>query len=78
MDTKLTIRVPRQLVENAKRYASDHRISLTKMIVAYLGQIPIEQNAVKDAPLTRQIAGSLSQKLTTSDYKKHLEEKYGE
>ena len=77
MDTKLTVRVPSKLLENAKRYASRHNITLTNMISTYLDQIPVESEVLANAPITRQLSGSLSKTITTVDYKKHLEEKYG-
>jgi hypothetical protein len=77
METKLTVRVPSQLLENAKRYASRHNITLTKMISAYLDQIPVESDSLINAPITRQLSGSLSKTIKQDDYKKHLEEKYG-
>ena len=36
MDTKLTVRVPRHLLVNAKRYARTHQTTLTELISAYL------------------------------------------
>ena len=36
MDTKLTVRVPRHLLENAKRYARENNTILTELIFTYL------------------------------------------
>lgn len=77
MDTKLTVRVPRRLLENAKRYASQHNTTLTQLISAYLDRIPVESEPMDSAPIVRQLSGVLSQELTLDDYKKHLDEKYG-
>jgi len=78
MDTKLTIRVPRHLLENAKRYAKENGTTLTALITAYLRQLPEEQSVLKDAPIVRKLTASLSPGVSITDYKKHLEEKYGE
>ena len=77
MDTKLTVRVPRRLLENAKRYASQHNTTLTQLISAYLDRIPVESEPMDSAPIVRQLSGVLSQDIKVDDYKKHLEEKYG-
>lgn len=77
MDTKMTVRVPRRLLENAKRYATQHNTTLTQLISAYLDRIPTESELMDSAPNVRQLSGVLSQNITLEDYKKHLEEKYG-
>ena len=76
IDTKLTVRVPSQLLENAKRYARRHNTTLTKMISLYLGQIPVESDNLVNAPITRQLSGSLSKTINLDDNKKHLDDKY--
>lgn len=77
MKTKLTVRVPRDLLENAKRYASAHNTTLTELISQYLRRFPADVEALDDAPITRRLTGLLSPDLSVDDYKKHLEEKYG-
>ncbi len=77
MDTKLTVRVPRRLLENAKRYARENDTTLTGLISAYLQQIPQEGGGLEDAPIVRRLSGSISPNVSVEDYKKHLDEKYG-
>ena len=77
MNTKMTVRVPRILLENAKRYARENNTSLTELISAYLEQIPAETGALDQAPIVRRLTGTLSKTVSVDDYKKHLEEKYG-
>lgn len=77
MDTKLTVRVPRKLLENAKRYARTHNTTLTELVSAYLARIPVEAEALDNAPVVRRLTGLLSTDVSEEDYKKHLEEKYG-
>ena len=74
---KLTVRVPRDLLENAKQYAARHNTTLTDLIKAYLRRLP-GQAPLEDAPIVRRLSGTLSPNLTVGDYKKHLEEKYGQ
>ena len=77
MDTKLTVRVPRHLLVNAKRYAHAHQTTLTELISAYLQRIPAESEVLDNAPVVRRLTGSLSPEVSVEDYKKHLDEKYG-
>ena len=74
--TKLTVRVPRELLDNVKRYAAQNNTTLTALIEAYLRRIP-NQGEMKNAPIVRRLSGVLSQDVSTEDYKKHLEEKNG-
>ncbi|MEE4176965.1 MAG: DUF6364 family protein [Bacteroides sp.] len=76
-EPKLTVRVPRQLLENAKRYAAKHNTTLTDLIKTYLRRLP-DQAPLQDAPIVSRLSGTLSRDTTVEDYKKHLEEKYGQ
>jgi len=78
MDTKLTVRVPRNLLENAKRYAKTHNTTLTQLISAFLSQLPDEGSGLDEAPIVRRLTGTLSREVSIEDYKTHLDEKYGE
>ena len=75
-ETKLTVRVPRKLLENAKRYASENNTTLTDLIGAYLEKLPVKQ-ALENAPLVRNLSGSLSDRVSVDDYRAHLNQKYG-
>ena len=75
-ETKLTVRVPRDLLENITRYAAQNNTTLTGLIEAYLRRIPA-QPPLENAPIVRRLSGTLSPDITIQDYKKHLEEKYG-
>ncbi|MEW5868495.1 MAG: DUF6364 family protein [Chloroflexota bacterium] len=77
MDTKLTVRVPRKLLENAKRYARTHNTTLTELVSAYLARIPVEAESLDNAPVVQRLTGLLSTNVSVDDYKKHMEEKYG-
>lgn len=76
-ETKLTVRVPRDLLENVKMYAAQNHTTLTALIEAYLRRIPA-QRSFKNAPIVCRLSGSLSSEVTIQDYKKHLEAKYGQ
>jgi hypothetical protein len=75
-ETKLTVRVPRDLLENIKRYAAQNNTTLTSLIEAYLRRIPAPP-PLENAPIVRRLSGMLSPDVTIQDHKKHLEEKYG-
>jgi hypothetical protein len=75
--TKLTVRVPRDLLENVKRYAAQNNTTLTNLIEAYLRRIP-PQEPLDDAPIVRRLSGILSENVFIQDYHAHLEEKYGQ
>jgi hypothetical protein len=74
--TKLTVRVPRDLLENLKRYAAQNNTTLTDLIEAYLRRIPARES-LEDAPIVRRLTGTLSPGVTIQDYRRHLKEKYG-
>jgi len=75
-ESKLTVRVPQDLIDNAKRYASEHDTTLTKLIEAYLRRIPVDEE-LENAPIVRRLSGSLSKNVSVDDYKEHLANKYG-
>ena len=75
-ETKLTVRVPRELLENIKRYAAQNDTTITNLIEAYLRRIPT-QSSLENAPIVRRLSGSLSPDISVQDYHEHLEEKYG-
>jgi hypothetical protein len=76
-ETKLTIRLPRILLDNVKLYARQHNTTLTNLISEYLRRIPAQEELLNQAPSVKRLTGTLSAELTAEDYKTHLEEKYG-
>jgi len=76
-EPKLTVRLPRTLLDNAKRYARAHSTTLTSLIGEYLRRIPSQEEPLDQAPIVKRLAGTLSQDVSAEDYKQHLEEKYG-
>ena len=76
-ETKLTVRLPRELLENAKRYARKQNTTVTNLISEYLRRMPASMDILQDAPIVRRLSGTLSKNISVADYKKHLEAKYG-
>jgi hypothetical protein len=74
--TTLTIRVPRNLLLEAKRYASENDTTLTRLISEYLRQLTAQGNPLAGAPIVQRLSGTLSQQVSPQDYGKYLEKKY--
>ncbi|WP_430934769.1 DUF6364 family protein [Saccharicrinis sp. 156] len=82
MDTKLTLRLNDNVIERAKIYARNHKISLSKMIESYLDSITQEKEDEKKnliTPLVESLSGVINLP-DDFDYKKeyrdYLDEKY--
>ena len=75
-ETKLTVRLPRDLLEKAKRFAAQNNTTLTSLIESYLQRIP-NQGYLQSASIVQRLSGLLSPELTSEDYHRHLEDKYG-
>ena len=75
--TKLTVRVPRDLLEGAKRYAKAHNTTLTRLISTSLPGLSAQEDPLVDAPIVRRLSGILSKDVSVGDYDRYLEGKYG-
>lgn len=76
-ETKMTVRVPRDLLENAKRYARQHDTTLTRLVSNYLRRLSIQDDPLAEAPTVQRLSGVLSPDLSEADYQSYLEGKYG-
>jgi len=74
-ETKLTVRIPKDLLDKAKQFALKNHTTLTGLIEAYFQNIPA-QGLLENAPIVRRLSGILSPEISKEDYRKHLEEKY--
>jgi hypothetical protein len=80
METKLTLKLKKNIIDRAKKYARDQEISLSKLIENYLNVITAPSDKKKDiSPLVKSISGVI--KLQDdfdhkAAYQKSLEEKY--
>jgi hypothetical protein len=79
MDTKLTLKLDGDIIEQAKLYAKKKNTSLSKLIETYLGLL-IEPNEDEDVtPLVKSLSGVVKLPKNAdykNDYKKHLLNKY--
>jgi len=80
MDTKLTLKLDKEIINRAKDYAESKKISLSKLIESYL-QLLTKESSSKDkiSPLVESLSGviELPKKYDgKDDYANYLTEKY--
>lgn len=69
MDSKLTLKLNESVIEQAKQYAKENNISLSRMIENYLKAITERKNKkIKISPLVQSLTGVI--KLENKDYRK--------
>lgn len=80
METKLTLRINKQVIERAKGYAHNHNVSLSRVVESYLDSITKQKIAALEiSPLVESLSGVI-QLDENFDYKKdysnYLAKKY--
>jgi hypothetical protein len=76
-ETKLTVRIDRDTLAEAKRYAREHGTTLTRLVVTHLESLGAGRADVRpEAPVTRRLSGSLTTAASPQEYREHLERKY--
>jgi hypothetical protein len=81
METELTLRLNKRVIDRAKDYAHLHDISLSKMIESYLDSVTEDKSAVATdiTPLVKSLSGVIQLNPDhdyNKDYAKFLTEKY--
>ena len=84
MKTKLTIRLDPEIIERAKKYAYDQKISLSKLVANYLDNISRSKTEESDdipiTPLVKSLMGAAGPLPEDYDYRKeyreYLDKKY--
>jgi len=79
MQTKLTLRLEDQLIEQAKSYAAHAGKSVSQIVADYFKLLTAEKikSVSPSTPVTQSLRGLLREaKLDERDYKKYLEEKH--
>lgn len=80
METKLTLRLKKRVIDQAKKYANDHDTSLSKLIENYLSAITNESKSMENiSPLVKSLTGVIQMSSTQDlkeNYHKHINEKY--
>ncbi len=81
MDTKLTLKLNQEVIEKAKQYASEKKLSLSRLIENYLNSLTSDKpnSELQISPFVKSLSSGI--KIPANyDYKKeyadHLEEKH--
>jgi len=80
MDTKLTLRLNKEIIEKAKIYAQERKTSLSKIIEIYLNLLTKEEEINEDiSPLVQGLSGIIKPEdidNIKNDYSDYLDQKY--
>jgi len=77
MQTKLTLRLENELIQQAKIYAKQHDKSLSQVVSDYFQMLTLQSKKTESSPITQSLIGVLdASDLDEGEYKKHLEERY--
>jgi hypothetical protein len=80
METKLTLRLKKTVIDQAKKYANDHETSLSKLIENYLSAITEDTKTDQNiSPLVQSLSGVINLPANEDPkvkYHKHIDEKY--
>ncbi|RZL19032.1 MAG: hypothetical protein EOO96_26445 [Pedobacter sp.] len=81
MDTKLTLKLNQEIIEKAKHYAAEKKLSLSRLVENYLNALTSSEakDDLKISPFVKSLSTGI-QIPADLDYKKerneHLEQKY--
>jgi hypothetical protein len=79
MNTKLTLNLDKDVIEQAKNYAKDNRVSLSKLIENYLNSLTSKKEKErKVSPLVESLTGVIPSNFfdDQKDYREYISEKY--
>ena len=79
MNTKLTLNLDKSIIEEAKSYAKENKVSLSKLIENYLNSLTkkSDKKNVKVSPLVESLTGVISSDVDErKSYRDYLSEKY--
>ena len=80
MNTKLTLRLNDELINNAKKYAQKEGKSLSQIVAEFFKALSSRKQSLHDfklKPNTSKLYGSLKNtEISQDDYKMHIERKY--
>ena len=78
METKLTLKLDKAVIQSVKKYAKNNNKSLSKLVEQYFRKL-VSENEEKSrySPLVEELSGVVSEKdLQRIDYVGYLEAKY--
>ncbi|MBF0694639.1 MAG: hypothetical protein IR153_06240 [Flavobacterium sp.] len=79
MNTKLTLNLDKEIIEEAKTYAKSHRVSLSKLIENYLNSLTRESKKKESSvsPLVESLTGIIPNDYDEkNDYRNYIDQKY--
>jgi hypothetical protein len=78
METKLTLKLDKAVIQSVKKYAQNNNKSLSKLVEQYFRKLVSEnEEKSKYSPLVEELSGVVSEKdLQEIDYVGYLEAKY--
>ncbi len=81
MQTKLTLRLEKGLIQRAKAYAGTRGTSLSRLVTAYFKSLEEQQSDEGDfTPLVKELRGVINTSQPAEDlverYRRHLDQKY--
>ena len=79
MNTKLTLNIDNGVIDQAKSFAKDNNVSLSKLIESYLNSLTTRsEKKSKISPLVKSLTGVIPSRDydDKKDYKDYLSEKY--
>ena len=78
MNTKLTLNIDKEIIEEAKTYAKSHHISLSKLIETYLNSLTRKSKKKSNvSPLVESLTGIIPTDYNEkNEYRNYIEIKY--
>ena len=78
MNTKLTLNIDKEIIEEAKTYAKSHHISLSKLIETYLNSLTRKSKKKSNvSPLVESLTGIIPTDYNEkNEYRNYIEKKY--
>ncbi|MEK6477516.1 DUF6364 family protein [Catalinimonas sp. 4WD22] len=79
MNTKLTLKLDKAIIERAKQYAKSHHTSVSKMVEDYLHMLTAEdRSSIEVTPLVESLTGIIDtqEKDYKREYADYLSKKY--
>jgi len=77
MQTKLTLNLEDELIQQIEAYAKQQNKSISQIITEYFQHLTQQTKNVSVPPITRSLIGVLQDhKVDSADYKQYLQDKY--
>lgn len=81
MGTKLTLRLDEEIIRSAKKYAKEHKTSISRMVAGYLHSLTLRKGSKASiSPIVKEMSGIIPEETDTQaltdEYRLHLQKKY--